>query len=161
MTRVVHHVPASANQPMQDCFSNLPPVLSTSETGDGSGLFTDRALNRFSCSYVQSVLSRGGCRAICRKQLGHAFGELCSVTGPVLYPLTLQVDCGGIGARVVSTHYLDRPAIAGTILFNHNNSIIRLLPCTEASQTNHQHRRKSFQIFFPDGVKSGWAWGSE
>src|ERR1700722_5960382 len=106
-------------------------------------------------------LGGGGGRRIGREQFGHAFGELCSVAGPVLYALTLQIYSGRTGAWVIGAHYLDRPAIAGTVLLNHNNAIIRLLPCTEASQTNHQHRRTSFQIFFPDWVKSGRVWGRE
>ena len=114
------------------------------------GLASDRTDN----------LGRGGGRRIGGEQLGHTFGELCSVAGPVLYALTLQIDGGRIGPWVIGAHHLDRPAIAGTVLLNYNNTIIRLLPCTEASQTNHQHRRKSFQIFFPDGVKSGWVWAN-
>ena len=53
----------------------------------------------------------------------------------MLYALTLQIYSGWAGAWVIGAHYLDRPAIAGTVLLNHNNTIIRLLPCTEASQT--------------------------
>src|ERR1700691_4015136 len=104
-------------------------------------------------------LGRSCSRRVGGQQFGHTLGELCSVAGPVLYALTLQIDGGRIGAWVIGPHHLDRPAIASTVLLNHNNTIIRLLPCTEASQTNHQHRRESFQIFFPDGVKSGWVWG--
>src|ERR1700722_6254709 len=123
-----------------------------------AGFLHDRALNRFCGGCVQSVLRRGCGRAVSRQQLGYAFGGLCSVVGPVLDALTLQIDGGRAGARVVRAHHLDRPAVAGAVLLNHNNTIIRLLPCTEASQTNHQHRRKSFQKLFPDGLKSGWVW---
>jgi len=124
----------------------------------------DRALDRFPV-VVSSVflrILRGDCRGgISRQQLGHAFGELRSLAGPVLDPLPLQIDGGGIGAGIVRAYDFNRPAIAGPILFNNNHTIIRLLPCTEASQTNHQHRRKSFQIFFPDRgqIRVGF-WGS-
>jgi hypothetical protein len=111
-------------------------------------------------SHRTDKLGRSSSRRVGGEQLGYTFGKLCSVVGPVLYALTLQIDGGRIGAWVIGAHHLDRPPIAGTVLLNYNNTIIRLLPCTEASQTNHQQRRKSFQIFFPEGVKSGWVWGN-
>ena len=44
-----------------------------------------------------------------------------------------------VGSRAVVSYNLDRPAVAGPILFNHHKPVGRLLFRAETRQTNHQH----------------------
>jgi len=51
----------------------------------------------------------------------------------------LQVDAGGVSAGIVGAHNFDGAAIAGAVLLNHDNAVIRLLAGAETRQTNHNH----------------------
>ena len=73
--------------------------------------------------------SRYGCLG---KQLSDAVGELCSVAGPVVDAVALEVDRGRSGAGIVDADHLDGAAVAGAVLFNDNDAIVGLLACAYA-----------------------------
>jgi len=92
-------------------------------------------------------LGSSGCGWRDLNQLGNAVGELCSLAGPIINALLLQLEGGRAGAGIVGAHNLNGAAIARAILLNYDYSIVRLLTRTKARQTNHQHRSESFQTW--------------
>jgi len=78
-------------------------------------------------------------------QLGNTLRELRTLASPVVDALALQVYRSRVGARVVGADHLDGAAVAGTVLFNYNDAIIRLLARANARQTNHQHSENPFK----------------
>src|SRR5581483_8147764 len=72
-------------------------------------------------------------------QLAHAVGELGAFADPVLHAVALQFDGGRGGTRIVGAYYLDGAAVAGAVLLNHDNTVVRLLTGANARQANHQH----------------------
>src|ERR1700691_1180346 len=89
---------------------------------------------------------RGFCHWLCGcshwvvgHDLFHARRELRALAAPVGDPLMLQVHAGRVSAGIVGAHNLDGAAIAGAVLLNHDNAVIRLLAGAETRQTNHNH----------------------
>jgi hypothetical protein len=80
------------------------------------------------------------------EQLGNGDRELGTFAGPVVDALALDVDGGGAGAGVVGANHLDRATVAGAVLLNDNDTVIRLLAGAKARQSNHQHG----EIFLSD-----------
>ena len=74
------------------------------------------------------------------EQLLNPVRELSSLAGPVIDALALDVDGGGVGAGVVGAYHFDRAAVAGTVLLNYNDTVVRLLAGAKTRQTDHQHR---------------------
>ena len=74
------------------------------------------------------------------KELSDGLGKLCSLTGPVVDAVTLEVNRSGLGPGIIGADHFDRAAIAGAILFDDNDAIVGLLTGANARQTNHQHR---------------------
>src|SRR5580698_6883447 len=72
-------------------------------------------------------------------QLGDAVGHLGALADPVLDALMLEGNGGWVGAGIVGADNFDRTAIAGAILLDHDNTVIRLLGGANARQTNHNH----------------------
>src|SRR5277367_2096226 len=64
--------------------------------------------------------------------LAHPVRQLSALRHPVVNPFTLEFDAGGIGARIIGSHDLDRPAIASAFLLDHHDAIMRLLARTRA-----------------------------
>jgi hypothetical protein len=89
--------------------------------------------------YGRYCFGRRRARRSSRKQLAHALGKLRAVAGPVVNTVALQLYRGRSRTRIVGAHNFNRPAIARTVLFNHNYTVMRLLPRSNARQTNHQH----------------------
>lgn len=91
------------------------------------------------------------------EQLADGLGELGAFGGPVVDAVTLQIDAGGIGAGVVGADDLDRTAVAGAVLFDNDDTVIRLFARTDARQANHQHRKLSFRVLLnlEVGVRHG------
>jgi hypothetical protein len=84
-------------------------------------------------------VSRDRSRRGSRKQLTHALRQLRTVASPVINAVTLQLHGRGSSTRIVGPNHFNRPAIARTVLLNHNYTVMRLLPRSNARQTNHQH----------------------
>ena len=74
-----------------------------------------------------------------RKKLPDTIGQLCAIAGPVVDAVALQVNGRGVGAWIVRTHNFDRTAVTGTIFFNYDDAVVRLLTRSNARQTDHQH----------------------
>src|ERR1700727_501643 len=73
------------------------------------------------------------------EDLVHPIRHLGALRYPVLDAIALQFDAGGVGARVVSPDHSHRTAVAGALLFNDHDAIVRLFARTTARQTNHYH----------------------
>src|ERR1700742_909048 len=82
------------------------------------------------------------------QQLADGLRELRSLRSPVVDAIALEVDAGRAGAWVVGAHDLDRAAVAGAVLFDNNDAVVRLLAGANARQTNHQHLERSSQRIF-------------
>jgi hypothetical protein len=67
-----------------------------------------------------------------RQKLSYTVRQLCAVAGPILNPVALQVNGRRVRAWIVGANHLDRTAIAGAILFNHNDAIVGLLTRSNA-----------------------------
>ncbi len=66
-------------------------------------------------------------------------GNLSALGLPVLDAVQLQYDGGRFGTRIVCPDDFHRAAISRPVLFNDNDTILRLLARAPARQTNHQH----------------------
>src|SRR5580658_2844844 len=74
---------------------------------------------------------RGRC-GVLGHQLFHDGRELRANAAPVGDALVLQVDSGRIGAGIVGAYDFDGTAIAGAVLFNNHDPVIRLLAGAKA-----------------------------
>jgi hypothetical protein len=88
-----------------------------------------------------------------REQFSDAVGELGAVAGPVVNAIALEGDGRGVRAGIVGSDDFDRAAIAGAVLFDHNDAVVGLLPRSNARETNHQHWAKPFENEY---VKNRW-----
>ena len=101
----------------------------------------------------QVTLSRGRfCRRCLRQQLANAIGQLGSIAGPVVDAVALQINRRRVGARIVRSYNFDRTAIAGAVLFDNHNTIVRLLTRSNARQTDHQHWECLSELVFVGGM---------
>ena len=82
------------------------------------------------------------------QELADPLRELRSLGGPVIDAVALEVDAGGVGTGIVGSHNLDRTAIAGAVLLNYNDAVVRLLAGAYARQTNHQHWKGPLKELF-------------
>ena len=98
-------------------------------------------------------LRGGNFGSLCEK-LSHAVRHLRAVAGPIGNAVALELDTGGAGPRIIRADHFDRPAVACAVLFDHNNAVVRLLPRTNARQTDHQHRGNLSQHDFGRGWRS-------
>ena|SRR5580700_10853628 len=98
---------------------------------------TKSSCDRQTSTLVIEVQRLGGGR--CLQKLFDAIGELSAFAGPIIDALTLEVDGSGVGAGVVGAYHFQGAAIAGTILLNDDNTVIRLLAGAKTRQTDHQH----------------------
>jgi hypothetical protein len=73
-------------------------------------------------------------------ELSNRLRELRALGGPVINAVAFEVDGSGISAGVVGADHFNRTAVAGAVLFNNDNAVVRLLTGANARQTNHQHR---------------------
>jgi hypothetical protein len=64
---------------------------------------------------------------------------LSAIAGPIVDPITLEINGCGVRTRIVSSDNLYRPAIPCAVLFNNNDAIVGLLTRSNARQTDHQH----------------------
>ena len=97
----------------------------------------------------------GGSFGRLREQLADSIGELGSVAGPVSNAVALQFQAGGAGPWIIGADDFDRPAIAGTIFFNDNDAVVRLLSRTNARQTDHQHRNTFHNVILGGVAERG------
>src|SRR5579872_1257810 len=74
-----------------------------------------------------------------RQQLADGLRQLRALRGPVVDAVALEIHAGRVGARIVGAHHLDGAAVAGAILLDNNDAVVRLLAGAYARQTNHQH----------------------
>jgi hypothetical protein len=72
-------------------------------------------------------------------QLSDTLRQLCSIAGPVVDTVTLQIDSRGSCTRIIGAHHLNRAAITGSVFLNNNDAIVGLLTRSNARQTDHQH----------------------
>ena len=89
--------------------------------------------------YEPELSYGSGGRGWLGQQFAYTIGELCAFRHPVINPLALQFHASWVGAGIVSTHHFDRTPIASAILFDDNDTVIRLLGGANARQTNHDH----------------------
>ena len=73
------------------------------------------------------------------EQDGDALGELGAVADPIVDAIALQVNGRGVGAGVVGSDNFDRTAVAGAVLFNHNDAVVGLFARSNTRETDHQH----------------------
>jgi hypothetical protein len=88
---------------------------------------------------MASGLKSGSCGSCVLHQFLYGIRKLGAFAGPIVDALTFEVDCGRGSAGIVSTNHFYGAAIAGTILFNDYDTVIRLLAGAKTRQTNHQH----------------------
>jgi hypothetical protein len=80
----------------------------------------------------------GGCW-LQSQQLSNTLRQLGAIAGPVVDSVALQINRSRVRARIVGAHNLDRTTVTRAIFFNNNDTIMRLLPRSNARQTDHQH----------------------
>jgi hypothetical protein len=98
-----------------------------------------KVLKLVTLGYRRYRFRRRRARRGSRKQLAHALGKLRAIASPVVNAVTLQLHRRRSSARIVDPDNFNRPAITRTVLFDHNYTVMRLLPRSNARQTNHQH----------------------
>src|SRR5947209_9162019 len=96
--------------------------------------------------YHDYLINSGGCslrRGLRSDQFADAIRKLSTLRHPIVDAFTLELEGGWVGAGVIGAYDLDRATIAGTVLFNHNNTVVGLLTGADARQPNHQHWKTS------------------
>jgi hypothetical protein len=83
--------------------------------------------------------------------------ELSANAAPVGDAVVLELDGGRVGAGVVGSHYLNGAAIAGAVLFDDHDAVVRLLAGANARQANHNHGDTVPFSFNSVAVIRGWA----
>src|SRR5579864_3878827 len=103
---------------------------------------------RFEFSLVQVPRARGtflepprggSSDLLGRQKTAHGIAGLRTARQPVLHALGVQLNQRWILERVVGPDDLDRPAIAGFALVEHDNAVKRLLLLANSSQADCQH----------------------
>src|ERR1700680_833813 len=79
----------------------------------------------------------GGWSGSLGEQFVHPVRHLGALRHPVLDAITLQFDASRIRAGIIGPDHFHRTAVAGALLLNHHNAIVRLFARTSARQTNH------------------------
>jgi len=72
-------------------------------------------------------------------ELRHDVRHLGANAGPVVDTIALEANRCRFRTRVVGTNHFDGAAIAGAVLFDHNDAVVGLLTRSNARQTNHDH----------------------
>jgi hypothetical protein len=86
--------------------------------------------------YKGGFCGRGG-GLVFGEKFSDSFRELSALGCPVVDAFTLEIDAGGVGARVVSADDLNGAAVAGAVLLDNDDAIVGLLTGANAGQTNH------------------------
>src|SRR5581483_6350801 len=79
----------------------------------------------------------GGGRKWFRDDLADSVRHFGALGNPIIDALALELNAGGVGTGIVSSHDLDRAAIARAFLLDHHHAIMRLFARTRARQTDH------------------------
>ena len=74
------------------------------------------------------------------EQFANGLGETSALAGPIVNAIALEIDACGGGAGIVGAYNFYGTAVAGTVLFDHNDAVMGLFARSNTRQTNHQHK---------------------
>src|SRR5580704_8868050 len=82
---------------------------------------------------------RGSSDLLGRQKAANRVAGLSTARQPILHALGVQLNGGGLFERVVRSDHLNRPAITGFALVEHDNAVKRLFLLAKSSQADCQH----------------------